>query len=55
MIRDSDIILVTKPSSLNGSLDDGVVVWIMASSRLLLGRSNHMNQMKSVLDQRLGR
>ena len=36
MIHDSDIILVTKPSSINRSLDDRVAVWITASSRFLV-------------------
>lgn len=35
MIHDSDIILVTKPSGVDRSLDDGVAVWVTASSRFL--------------------
>ncbi len=38
MIHDSDIILVTKPSSVNRSLDDGVAVWVTTSSGSLLIR-----------------
>ena len=36
MIHDADIINVTKPGSVDHSLDDGVMVWITASSRFLV-------------------
>ena len=37
MIHDSNIILVTKPSDVDNSLDDGVAVWITTTiSRLLV-------------------
>jgi hypothetical protein len=43
MIHDSNIILVTKPSSFYCSLDDRVAVWITASSSFL-----GIDEMKSV-------
>ena|ERR1700761_3131047 len=36
MPHDSHIILVTKPSTVDRSLDDGVTVWITTSSRFLV-------------------
>ena len=41
MIHHTNIILVTKPSSVNCSLDDGVVVWVTASPRFLIIRLSH--------------
>jgi hypothetical protein len=35
VIYNSNIVLVTKPSSINCSLDDGVAVWVTARPRFL--------------------
>ena len=42
MIHDPDIILITKPSIVDNSLNDGVAVWIMTSSRFLIMKSGSL-------------
>ena len=41
VVYHTNIILVTEPSSVNCSLDDGVVVWVTASPRFLVVRLSH--------------
>ena len=41
VVYHTNIILVTEPSSVNCSLDDGVVVWVTASPRFLMVRLSH--------------